>query len=181
MTLDGTESTPNKLAIEDMTTFIANSSYKNISTTMRSVLEYFGKAPYGWKDYDIAGVVLTLFKNQTLRFEFGGRSVDASDASVVDYVTKRDAVDRLVIKIRVRVPQDLLNNAKELARELFNYSSMPNDEDGIMAKFKERAENEMYKAMDSSWQNNVSLSNLLTMYAGHATPASRSLENGLNA
>lgn len=150
MTLDGTEPIPNKLAVEDMSTFITNSSYKNISTTMRSVLEYFGKAPYGWKDLDIAGVALTLFKSQTLRFEFGGKSVDATDMSVVDYVTKRDATDRLVIKIRVRVPQDLLNNAKELARELFNYSSMPNDEDGIMAKFKERAENEMYKAIRDS-------------------------------
>jgi hypothetical protein len=179
MTLDGTESTPNKLAIEDMTTFITNSSYKNISTTMRSVLEYFGKAPYGWKDYDIAGVVLTLFKNQTLRFEFGGRSVDASDASVVDYVTKRDAVDRLVIKIRVRVPQDLLNNAKELARELFNYSSMPNDEDGIMAKFKDRADYEMFKAMDSTWQNNVSISSMLGQYSGHRYPGRQVLESGM--
>ena len=179
MTLDGTESTPNKLAIEDMTTFITNSSYKNISTTMRSVLEYFGKAPYGWKDYDIAGVVLTLFKSQTLRFEFGGRSVDTSDASVVDYVTKRDAVDRLVIKIRVRVPQDLLNNAKELARELFNYSSMPNDEDGIMTKFKDRADYEMFKAMDSTWQNNVSISSMLGQYSGHRYPGRQVLESGM--
>ncbi len=136
MTLDIEDAIPNKLAMEDMTTFITNSSYKNISITMRSVLEYFAKAPYGWKEYDIAGVVLTLFKNQTLRFEFGGRSVDASDDSVVNYVTKRDAVDRLVIKIRIKVSQSLLNNAKDLARELFNYTAMPNDEDGIMAEFK---------------------------------------------
>lgn len=179
MTLDGTEPIPNKLAVEDMSTFITNSSYKNISTTMRSVLEYFGKAPYGWKDLDIAGVALTLFKEQTLRFELGGRSVDASDMAVVDYVTKRDMVDRLVIKIRIKVSQALLNNAKELARELWGFTAMPNDEDGIMAKFKERAENEMYKAMDSSWQNNVSLSSLLTMYAGHRYPGKQVLENGL--
>lgn len=177
--LDGVDTIPNKLAIEDMTTFITNSSYKNMAVTMRSVLEYFGKAPYGWKDYDIAGVALTLFKSQTLRFEIGGKSVDTSDTAAVDYAIKRDMVDRLVIKIRMKVPQGMLNNAKDLARELFNYTSMPNDEDGIMAKFKDRADHEMYKAMDGTWQNNVSLSSLLALYSGHRYPGRQVLEKGM--
>lgn len=177
--MDGIATIPNKLAIEDMITFITNSSYKNISTTMRSALEYFGKAPYGWKDYDIAGIMLTLFKNQTLRFEFGGRNVEISDASVVDYVTKRDAIDRLIIKIRIKISQSLINNAKELARELWGFTAMPNDEDGIMASFKNKAENELYKMKDSTGQKDVSLSALLAFYDNHRYPGKRILENGI--
>lgn len=177
--LDGMDSVPNKLAIEDMTTFITNSSYKNISITMRLVLEHFGKGSYRWTEYDIAGVVLTLFKSQTLRFEFGGKVVDVSDMAAVDYVTKRDAVDRLVIKIRVKVPQEQLNNAKELARELFNYSAMPNDEDGIMAKFKDMAEYERFKATDSTRQHNTSISSLIALYSGRRYPGRQVLESGM--
>ncbi len=171
MTLNGEESVPNQLAMEDMTTFITNSAYKNISTTMRAVLEQFGKAPYGWKELDIAGVALTLFRRQTLRFEFGGKSVDASDAAAVDYVTKRDATERLVIKIRVKVPQSQLSNAKELARELFSYTNMPSDEDGIMAQFRRQAEGELY-------QKEGCIRDLLTEYQRRKYPGKAVLERG---
>ncbi len=161
-------------------TYLLNLGIKGFGEkSVEKVLEYFGKAPYGWKDYDIAGIVLTLFKNQTLRFEFGGRNVEVSDVSVVDYVTKRDAIDRLIIKIRIKISQSLINNAKELARELWGFTAMPNDEDGIMASFKNKAENELYKAKDSTGQKDVSLSALLAFYDDHRYPGKRILENGI--
>jgi hypothetical protein len=53
------------------------------------------------------------------------------DAKIVDYVSKRDYNDRVVVKVRIKVPQELLNNAKDLARDVFAHTALPVDEDGI--------------------------------------------------
>ncbi len=175
----GMQSDHNKLAIEDMTTLISNYSMGNNSLTMSTLIKHFSRIPYGWKELDIAGVALTLFKNNTIRFEYGGKNVEITNASLPEYVSKRDSAERLVIKIRVKVHAHLLNNAKDLARELFGYTALPNDEDGIMSDFKKRIDYELYKVEDSGGRN-VSIRSLLDLYNEHRYPGKEVLVNGRN-
>jgi hypothetical protein len=171
-TLQGMEvETPNVLAIEEMVdVVITRSSYKSVQVTMRSILDLFGKAPYGWKDNDTAGVLLTLFKKQTVRLELGGDNIATSDLNVVNFVTKRDYTDRLVIKIRVKVSPALLGDAKDLAKELFGTTNLPGDEDGLMARFKDLARNVLNERTDS-------IKDLLANYAGVRYPGKDVLEH----
>jgi hypothetical protein len=163
---------PNALALEDMERVIADNSHKGVPVTVRSLAELFGKSPYGWKEYDIAGVLLTLFKKQTIRLELGGEHLLTNDINVVGYVTKRDTTDRVVIKTRVRISPTLLANAKTLAQELFDTSNLPNDEDGLMSRFKELAKNSLSESNDS-------VRNLLARYLPDKTyPGKSVLENG---
>jgi hypothetical protein len=164
---------PNALAIEEMADSIARSSYKNVQVTARSLLDLFGKAPYGWKDNDIAGVLLTLFKRQTVRLELGGKSVAASDPDAVNLVVKRDYNDRLVVNIRVKVSPALLGNAKDLAKELFGAVHLPGDEDGLMSRFKESARAALYEQTDN-------IKDLLANYARAPYPGKDVLEQGRN-
>jgi hypothetical protein len=131
-TIDGSDSKdPNHLALEDLFDVVAKSSSLNLTHTVRSLTERFGKAPYAWKEYDIAGIMLTLFKEQRIRFELGGDNINTHDTSVINYCTKREYADRLVVKIRDNVSQHLLATAKDIARDVFGKSGLPNDEDGI--------------------------------------------------
>ncbi|MDR1204618.1 MAG: BREX system P-loop protein BrxC [Peptococcaceae bacterium] len=162
---------PNALAIEEMADSIARSSYRNVPVTMRSILDLFSKAPYGWKDHDIAGVLLTLFKKQTVRLELGGKNVAASDPDAVSLVTKRDYSDRLVVGIRVKVSPALLANAKDLTKELFGAVHLPGDEDGLMSRLKDLARAALYEQTGS-------IKDLLANYARAPYPGKDVLEQG---
>ena len=162
---------PNHLALTDMQDIIERSHYRNINTTMRSLTEQFNKMPYGWKDMDIVGVVLTLFKNQKIRLELGGEHVVPGDLLIVDYATKREHVERLVIKWRDVVSPALINNAKDLAREVFGRGDMPSDEDSLMARLKELATAELHG-------NHDSIKDLLGEYSKARYPGKQVLEDG---
>ncbi len=169
--LDGTEDVPNKLAVEDITEYVTRNSYSNTPITVRSLIDCFSRSPYGWKENDTVGVLLTLFKKQEVRLELGAESLVVADPRLVDYVIKRDTNDRVVIKVRVKISNELLINAKDLARDLFSYSAMPNDEDGIMAKFIDQARRELN-------EKEYCIKDLLSEYQRRKYPGRKVLEDG---
>ena len=172
LTLGGVQpNEPNHLALSDMIDVIERGHYRNIAVTMRSLSEQFSKAPFGWKDFDIAGIALTLFKNQKIRFEFNGENISISDLNIVNYVTKREYFDRLVVKWRDIVSPMLINNAKNIAKEVFSRSDVPDDEDGLMARIKEFAAAELSGRDDS-------IKDLLHHYSNSRYPGKNVLENG---
>jgi hypothetical protein len=138
-----TDDTPNKLAVDEVDNYIERNTERNIPMTLKSIVNLYEKAPYGWKDMDIKGMVLRLFKEQELRLELGGEYLNWADKNIIDYLTKRDYQDRLVIKKRVKTPPRYINNARDLAKELFGITALPSDEDGLMKRFKDLCTNEL--------------------------------------
>lgn len=170
--LEGMEAdAPNHLALEEMENVVTRSFYKNMPATMRTLMDHFNKIPYGWKDMDIAGIVLTLFKKQEIRLEIGGESIATGDMNVINYVTKRDYLDRVLVKMRVKVSPALLQNAKNLVKDVFGRSDIPGDEDGLMARFKELASAELSR-------NEGSIKDLLHEYDKAGYPGKTVLEKG---
>lgn len=175
ITLNGMEQTePNYLAISEMSDVIGRSSLKNIPLTMRGVIEEFSKIPYGWKENDIAGIVLTLFKKQEVRLDMGGDTIAAGDMNVIAYVTKRDYLDRVVVKTRIKIPPALLTNAKNIAKDVFGRSDVPGDEDGLMARIREFAS----KELDRHDSQNPGIKQLLDEYGKACYPGKSILEDG---
>jgi len=161
----------NHLAITDMTDVIEKSNRINKSVTLRSIYDQFGKMPYGWLRNDIAGVLLTIFSNQKIRLELSGENIPMGDLRVIEYVTKSEYFDRLVIKLRDLVSSALIANAKNLSNEVFGRSDLPSDEDGIMARIKEFAANELNGRDDS-------IKDLLHEYITSRYPGKKVLEDG---
>jgi hypothetical protein len=139
----GEEEIPNKLAVDEMLYYIERNTQRHIPVTMKSLLELYEKPPYGWLPDDIRGLVIRLFKAQEIKIQLGSEYLNTSDKNLIQYMTKKDYIDRLLIKKRTRTPEKYLNNAKMLIREVFNYASVPGDEDGLMSRFKELSSYEL--------------------------------------
>ena len=133
----GDEDIPNKLAIDELFHYIERNTGRHIPVTMKTLLELYDKPPYGWLPDDIRGLVIRLFKSQEIKMQLGSDYLNSSDKNLIQYMTKKDYVDRLLIKKRTKTPEKYLNNARMLAKEVFNYASVPGDEDGLMSRFKE--------------------------------------------
>ncbi|KPU27967.1 hypothetical protein TR13x_01050 [Caloranaerobacter sp. TR13] len=167
-----TDDIPNKLAIEEINSYIERNTERNIPMTLKTIIDLFSKAPYGWREDDIRGIVLKLFKSQEIKLQLGIEYLNNSDKDLIKYITKRDYLDRLIIKKRTKTPAKYISNVKYLAKELFNHTAMPSDEDGLMNRFKELCDNELYKSPDN-------IMKLLSEYRdGTRYPGKEILEKG---
>ena len=133
----------NKLATDEVDEYIERNAERNIPMTMKSIIALYTKAPYGWKDLDIIGIILSLFKAQEIKLQLGNEYVNITNKNLLNYLTKRDYQDRLIIKKRAKISVKYINNAKNLAKEVFGFTAMPNDEDGLMGRFQNLCEQEL--------------------------------------
>lgn len=133
----------NKLAIDEVDSYIERNTSRNIPMTMKGLNGLYSKVPYGWQEIDIAAIIIKLFKAQEIKIEYNSQYLTTNDRDVVNYLTKRDYLDRVLIKKRSKPPTKYITNVKELCKELFNYSAVPSDEDGLMNRFKDLAQGEI--------------------------------------
>ena len=121
----------NKDALDEVRLYVERRSLLNENMSMKTMRDQFQKAPFGWHEYDIAALIAKLTSNQELRLQYGGANLSINDPKLVDYLTKRTEIERLVIRKRESIDQDLLSRIRQLAHTVFNHSSLPDDEDGL--------------------------------------------------
>ena len=161
---------PNRLAIDDMKQHIETSTTRNLQTTVKSILTKFTNSPYGWKEPDIQAVIITLFKKQDIKVILNSEVLPPSSSEILTYVTKRDYLERVILKTREKVSTKYIDALKDLNKDIFGFS-LPSDEDGMMSSFKDQCKNELYKI-------DLMLANfeILSMY-----PGKKVLEGGRKA
>ncbi|MDD6736561.1 MAG: BREX system P-loop protein BrxC, partial [Clostridiales bacterium] len=137
VTINSLNENPNKNAVDEVNRYIERQSIGNNSITVKSVINHFIKAPFGWSDLDIEGIIAYLFKNQNIKMEFGGENLSTNDKNVTNYITKRDNLEKTKIKTRVSVPDSHIKSAKNISNLVFNTTITKFDEDSVMIDFKE--------------------------------------------
>lgn len=137
VTINSLNENPNKNAVDEINRYIERQSIGNNSITVKSIINHFIKAPFGWSDLDIEGIIAYLFKNQNIKMEFGGENLSTNDKNVTNYITKRDNLEKTKIKTRVSVPDNHIKAAKNISNLVFNTTITKFDEDSVMIDFKE--------------------------------------------
>lgn len=136
---------PNKLALDEIDGYIERNTQRNIPMTIKTILHQYGKAPYGWRNLDVIGLLLYLLKVQEIRLQLGNESLNISDRDLINQLTKRDYQDRIIVKKREKISAKFINNVKGLAKDVFGVSALSSDEDGLMDQFKRLCERELNK------------------------------------
>lgn len=158
----------NHLAVKEVDMYINRLSTRNHPVTIKTVTSHFSKQPYGWNEIDTTSLLIKLFKDQEIKLLLNSTYLHSSDKDIINYLTKRDFVDRVLVKKRERISPLLLKNVKDLSKELFDISSLPSDEDGLMKRFKELARDEKHR-----------ISNLLVYYKNRSYPGQEVLLDGI--
>ncbi|MGL4874346.1 MAG: BREX system P-loop protein BrxC [Clostridium sp.] len=135
----------NRLAVNEVKTHIETSTGRNLQITVKSLLQKFSNAPYGWKEIDIQGIIVSLFKKQDIKAILNNEAVKPDSRGIVEYVTKREYLEKTIIKTREKVSSKYIDVLKDLNKDIFGFSSLPSDEDGMMTSFKESSRTELFK------------------------------------
>ena len=143
MSLLGTsDTTPNKLALEEVIQVIGLNNARHMKTSLKALLDKFAAAPYGFDAKDVQWLVAMLFKQGRVAMTLNSQALSllsTEPKDIVRYLTKREFVDRLLIDIRERATDGQLRSAKEIMKDYFGFTLSSDDDDTIMRHFQKRA------------------------------------------
>lgn len=138
LSLAGTNTTPNSLALHDVNDYIALNTSRHTKTSMKSLLDRFMKAPYGFVEADVQWLVAKLFKDGEIAFFVNSESVTLLSKSVdeiVRFITRKEFNERLMTEKRVRASEKQKKTVREVMKELFGVSPSSDDDDAVMSSF----------------------------------------------
>ena len=119
-----------------------------MKTSMKTIKDRFTKAPYGFVEDDVNWLIARLFKRGDLSFTVNGASVtllNKSEEELVNIVTKKQYVDKLLMEVRVRVDDRDKKAVRDVMKELFHVSSAADDEDTVKNNFQNYAQKMIYE------------------------------------
>lgn len=126
----------NQKAYDAMREYCEEKNAFSIPMTIRSLLQDFGAAPYGFLDEDILYLLTRLLKDEVISLIYNNEVQNVTSEDTLAKILKRDYYEKTVIKIRQKISIDLINNLKSVARNSFNVINLRDDEDGMVQDFK---------------------------------------------
>ena len=144
LTLDGTEEKRNALALHDVNDYIAGNTARHTRTSMKSVLDRFLKAPYGFIEADVEWLIAKLFKDGEISLFVNNDAVTLISKPVdeiIRYLTRKEFNEKLMTEKRVKADERQKKAVFEVMKELFNQTTASDDDDVIMKNFLHYAEN----------------------------------------
>ncbi len=134
----------NELALNDVRDYIAQNTSKHTKTSMKTIMDRFMKAPYGFVEDDIKWLVAKLFKNGDIALFVNSEAVTAftkSEDDMIRYITKKEFVEKLMTEKKEKPGEPQIKAVREVMKELFNVTSSADDEDALMKSFLGYAQN----------------------------------------
>lgn len=144
LTLDVSVSNPNINALTDMKNYVTLEASKHTKISLKTILNHFLAAPYGFVEVDIQWLVAKQFKSGVLAFWLNNEPVtlvNHTPQEIIKYITRKEYLEKLMIEPKQVVGEKYKKAAKEVSKELFSLTiSVDDDDDKIMADFCKRAE-----------------------------------------
>ncbi len=129
----------NAHALGDVLNHIAMHTAAHARTSMKTLLDRFMKAPYGFVEDDVEWLVAKLFVGGDIAFTVSSASItmhNKTSDEIIRYITKKEFVDKLMTERRERADEQQKKTAREVMKELFGSTGVSDDDDAIMQTFQ---------------------------------------------
>ncbi|WP_449402797.1 BREX system P-loop protein BrxC [Exiguobacterium artemiae] len=125
---------PNELAKGAVYEFIDMQDQAQKQNYVKAIYERFQDKPFGWKQLDIAGLLVELLKEQRIRIRYNLEYLEpeVDIDKLIKVLGKASELGKGLIFKRVQVDGALIQTAKRVCREVFNTTDLADDEDGLV-------------------------------------------------
>lgn len=140
--INGANQASNKLALNDVLDFISLNTQRHAKTSMKSIMERFTKAPYGFIENDVEWLVAKLFKEGKIAFFVNSELVtllSKSEDEIYRYLSRKEYLEKLLTEEREIASDKQKKAVREVMKELFNITPISDEDDSILKIFQEYA------------------------------------------
>ena len=134
---------PNYPAYEEIFDKLKNDKTIQKKTTLKALIEYFSKKPYGWRDLDILGMVACLLRIGSVQISRHEIPVDLKDYSFKNDFVKKNGIDIMVIRIQEKIDDAILYKVKAIMHQVYDLTVPMNEKemkDDVLAFFGKKKE-----------------------------------------
>lgn len=123
---------PNAEAIDEIKIYLDLQDSHHLSVNMGDIQRRFAGIPYGWKEIDIAALVIDMVAQQMVTVNYSGSNIQPSDRKLPDYLRRKTEIDKTIIKQRISVPKSLIDLSRTFLKQYFNDMDVPTTEDNLV-------------------------------------------------
>lgn len=138
LTLGNIKDTANELALKEVRDYIAMNTQRHTKTSMKTLLDRYTKAPYGFVEADVQWLVAKLFKDGDIALFVNNEAVtllSKTEEEIVRYLTRKEFNEKLMSETKVRANEKQKKAVKEVMKELFGITPSSEDDDAMMKSF----------------------------------------------
>lgn len=139
----GTDTEPNSNAIQDVAEYIKLNTAGHLSISMKSIIDQFTKAPYGFIDIDVKWLVAKVYKDGLVTATVDKEPITLFNRNVdelASYFTNRKYVEKLLFSPKEEIEPKKMKAAKDICKELFRITETTNDAERLQASIKDKSD-----------------------------------------
>lgn len=111
--------------------------------TVKGLIDFFTKKPYGWREIDILGMIATLWKKNSLQIIIHESVVQENNRTFKNDFARKNGLDTMVIRIQEKIDDAVLYQVKKIMLDTYG-ENLPVDEnklkDGVRSFFERKRE-----------------------------------------
>lgn len=138
LTLGNIKDTANELALKEVRDYIVMNTQRHTKTSMKTLLDRYTKAPYGFVEADVQWLIAKLFKDGDIALFVNNEAVtllSKTEEEIVRYLTRKEFNEKLMSETKVRANEKQKKAVKEVMKELFGITPSSEDDDAMMKSF----------------------------------------------
>lgn len=108
--------------------------------SMAEVQDTFQKAPYGWRQIDVAACMADLLAQGRAKATYAGKTLELASPKLMDCLRKPKDAAACTIEPRTHIPEDVRKCAAEAVRQFCHASDVPTGEDELVSRATELLE-----------------------------------------
>lgn len=118
----------NEFALNDLSQWLELQEKTKMSVTMGDVQRKYQKSPYGFREIDIAGLIAKLIVHQKIEIKYGGVEVNKDDKKIVDYLRKKNEIEKVKVVRRVAVDESIIRYVVPVLSDYLDQMDVPSEE-----------------------------------------------------
>lgn len=137
-----TENVENDQAIESMNHYIQLETQIHAKPQLKTILNKFKKAPYGFVDLDIEWLIATLFAQKSISLIKNAQNISLKTnrpEDILKYLTERKYQEKIIIDKKTDTSEVKIKAVKDVLRDLFEEKHSTNDDEALMELFQDKA------------------------------------------
>ncbi|MBR6516599.1 MAG: BREX system P-loop protein BrxC [Bacilli bacterium] len=127
-------------AVNEMEDYVHDQSHVLHNTiTLKSLLNRYSKAPYGFINLDIQWIVATLFAQKRIILKINSNEISlkaVGTQKIYEYLTKTEYFEKLLVEDRPVIGKPKINVVKEILSEVYDSNITFDNDEKIMEEFK---------------------------------------------
>ncbi len=138
----GSEIVENNLAIDEMNRFIGQETRLHTKPSLKTILNKFNKAPYGFVDLDIEWLIATLFAKKSIYLVKNAQNISPktyNDEDILKFLTERKFQDKILIDKKRETKPIKIKDVKDVLRDFFEVVHSPDDDENLMELFHDKS------------------------------------------